>query len=555
MRRTAPILAAALFLAACGDPDDPDPHPDDRDRDGILDASDCAPDDASRWELGDAWRDADGDGVGAGDVTTGCRGSSPPEGHALIDGDCDDTAADRHQTYAYAFRDADHDGRYVAEAGEVCAPALPDGYALTDPGAEPDCDDGDAARFRVVDLFVDVDFDDVGAGVAAPQCIGDPIPNGWALVDGDCAVDDAARWQILAYTHVDADGDDRYVSDAGERCSGAALDDGYLGSDPGTAPDCAPADASRWQVLAYTHVDADGDDRYVADAGERCSGAALDDGYLGSDPGTAPDCAPADASRWDARVAYVDEDRDGVGIAPGASVCVGAALDEGWAAVAGDCAAADATRWQLLPYTHRDQDLDGVTIADAGSVCAGAALPAGYRTSGSGDDCADLDATRWSLAPLFADGDGDGVGAGDATATCIGATVPAGQSLTGTDCAASDALAWRVLPYSHVDRDGDGATIAEPGLQCAGAAVTPPFYTAASGNDCDDADAALTRWVVLYADGDGDGAGTTPRQAHCLGETLPDGWSRRGDDVDDADPAAVEDEDDEALDLILDGAR
>jgi hypothetical protein len=513
MRGHLSILAAALFLAACGDnvpapsgdpdpdasPPEPPPDSGDRDDDGVLDVSDCAPDDATRWELADVWRDADGDSFGTGEVTAGCRGSAPPEGYALVDGDCDDTAADRHETYAYAFRDADLDGYYVAEIGAICAPALPEGYALADRGASPDCDDGNAGRFRVVDLFADVDLDDVGDGVATPQCIGDPIPNGWALVDGDCAIDDAARWQFLA----------------------------------------------------YTHVDADGDGRYVADAGERCSGATLAAGYLASDPGTAPDCAPADASRWDARVAYLDEDLDGFGIAPGASVCVGAGLDAGWSATAGDCAAADATRWQPLPYAYRDQDLDGITVAETGSVCAGASLPSGYLASGSGDDCADLDDTRWWLAPLFADGDGDGVGAGNATVTCIGATAPAGQSLTGTDCAASDALAWRLLPYSHADHDGDGATVVEPGLQCSGAALTPPFYDAATGNDCDDADPALLRWVVLYPDDDGDGAGATPRQAHCLSESLPAGWARRGDDVDDGDPAVIEDEDDEIVDMIL----
>lgn len=59
-----------------------------------------------------------------------------------------------------------------------------------------------------------------------------------------------------------------------------------------------------------------------------------------------------------------------------------------------------------------------------------------------------------------------------------------------------------------------------------------PFRTAASGKDCDDADRALTRFVVLYPDQDDDGVGVPARAILCLGATIPTGQSLHGYDPD-----------------------
>ncbi|HWE28901.1 MAG TPA: hypothetical protein VHB97_12910, partial [Polyangia bacterium] len=115
-------------------------------------------------------------------------------------------------------------------------------------------------------------------------------------------------------------------------------------------------------------------------------------------------------------------------------------------------------------------------------------------------------------------------------------STPAGYALTGTDCAPADATRWQELAYSYVDNDGDGYTVGLSGQVCAGATLPKPYATVANGNDCNDADPSLYRYVVLYTDADGDGVGTMPRQIPCLGATLPAGWSIYGDDVDDTDP-------------------
>jgi hypothetical protein len=52
---------------------------------------------------------------------------------------------------------------------------------------------------------------------------------------------------------------------------------------------------------------------------------------------------------------------------------------------------------------------------------------------------------------------------------------------------------------------------------------------------------------VLYPDADGDGVGAPPRSIECLGAELPPGFSQRGWDVGDTDPAVQCSGDDEDL--------
>jgi hypothetical protein len=46
----------------------------------------------------------------------------------------------------------------------------------------------------------------------------------------------------------------------------------------------------------------------------------------------------------------------------------------------------------------------------------------------------------------------------------------------------------------------------------------------------------LTQWNILYRDNDGDGVGALPLQISCGGASTPPGYSRYGDDEDDANP-------------------
>jgi hypothetical protein len=415
--------------------------------------------------------------------------------------------------------------------------------APTDPTTDGRTPDAAAPDARV----------DAGAPDATPDAGIDATPSADRDRDGvtndlDCAPDDAVRWRT-ANIYVDGDRDGRGAGDPTEACIGAgpAPDRSEVGDD------CDDGDAASYQVLGFTYRDGDGDGRFVVEAGTLCTGAALPTGYRDGDPGTEADCAPTDPSAYRLRTLYVDSDGDRIGVEPAVELCIGDTIPAGQATVAGDCNAIDIGRWQLLAYSHRDADGDSVTTAESGTICSGTTLPPGYRTTGNGLDCAPDDITRWRTVDLYADIDRDGIGAGPAIPTCMGDTRPDGLSDRGTDCAPDDITRWGMLPYHHVNRDGDRATIPETGSVCSGAAVLPPYYVAPIGHDCDDADGDRYRWVVLYPDTDGDGVGTTPYAVHCLGDDLPAGQSTRGYDIDDGDPAVIEDEedDDELLDLLF----
>lgn len=330
------------------------------------------------------------------------------------------------------------------------------------------------------------------------------------------------------------------------------LVDGDSDGTPASA-DCDDADAARWQLLAYTHRDHDGDQRTVPSGGAVCAGAQLPAGYFAEAHGA--DCDDADATRFELLTGYVDADGDHFGVGEALALCTGGALPAGHAAVDGDCAPGDAAAWLPREYAFRDADGDGAAVAASGAVCSGAALPAGYLLlppAGRPLDCDDADAQRFAAISVFVDGDGDGFGAGPSQLACTDGAAPPGTSPLGSDCDDAAAALWMALGYVAIDEDGDGATVPAGGTRCTAGFLTPPYYAAPIGSDCDDANPALTRRLVLYADHDGDGVGISPRQLRCLGQAVPDGLSPRGYDEDDADPAVVETEDfDELLDLVL----
>jgi len=413
--------------------------------------------------------------------------------------------------------------------------------------------DGPDAATEIPDASTDAA--DAGPDAVSPDAAIDTTPpppdldrdNDGTDDDDDCAADDPMRWhEITVWT--DGDGDFVGSGEPGPACVGLAPPKGtaLIGGD------CDDAERTRFQLLAYAALDADGDLRYVAATGTVCSGQSLPVGYLHVLPPIEPDCDDGEADRYRVVTLFADNDDDHVGTGLALPTCIGATLPEHTADVDGDCNDDDRTTWRFLPYQHRDFDDDGVTTPKVGEVCSGATLPRGYRTTPIGADCDDENKTVWRTVDIYDDSDHDGVGAGPGTPTCIGQSAPPDKSLTDTDCAASDATLWRLLAYAHVDRDRDGATMPETGAECSGDALLPPFYTTAHGNDCNDDNDTLTRYVVLYPDGDGDGVGRTPSVIQCLGATLPEGFSTGGYDIDDGDPAVIEDEEeDDLVDLIL----
>jgi hypothetical protein len=458
---------------------------------------DC--DDASRdrWALMQVYADADGDGAGEGLPVQRCAGTVPPPGYVATATDCAPGDGLRWQLRPYSFRDVDGDGASVAEEGEVCSgPVLPEGYSVA--ASALDCDDSLASRWQLLDVYKDTDGDGVGIGPVERRCSGQSPEAGYVLTNTDCAPDERLRWQQLSYLHRDADGDGATVPAEGEVCSGLFLPEGY----------------------------------YQVARGSDCD-----------------DANPFARVTWSL---FPDEDRDGVGAGAREPVCAGSTLPAGYSDQGTDCAPYERERWQGLTYRFRDADADGFTVEAGGSLCAGATLPPGYRNSPWGNDCDDENPTVHHGLQLYADADGDTVGAGEAVAFCTDGSVPAGYSPSGSDCAPDDSSHWQVLTYSHVDVDGDGYTTPAEGQLCAGAALPPPYFVSASGNDCNDTDPSRFHWTVLYPDADGDGVGVPPRVVPCLGTQLPAGHSIYGFDPDDADPTTREPAESPEIELILD---
>lgn len=389
------------------------------------------------------------------------------------------------------------------------------------------------------------------AGDAAP-------PRGDARADAprgeDDASADAAREDASRDGRADAPDSARDGSDEPDAADAALL--------PDTAPldtdgdgfadtiDCAPADKTRWQTVAYSYRDADGDTYTVAESGTVCAGSAFPPGYR-IDP-IGDDCDDTNPNVYMVLPIFADTDGDGVGAGASQAVCVGGTAPPGQSFRGDDCAPADASAWQMLQYAYRDADGDSYTVGTSGQLCAGVALPAGYATIAHGDDCDDGNPRIWQLGTYYADADSDGVGAGAGLLVCTDGSVPTGDSSSDSDCAPNDPARWRMLPYAYVDRDGDGATIAEAGSVCAGASLPPPYFATAHGNDCDDGNASLTHWDIVYPDADGDGAGALPLVIQCSGAGgIAPGYSRYGDDEDDTNASVGPLPPEDILDLVL----
>jgi hypothetical protein len=429
----------------------------------------------------------------------------------------------------------DHDAALAPVEGmpDAGSPEQPPDEDRDDDGVPNayDCAPDDAERDRMADLFADADGDGHTVGGALSACVG-ASSLGYASeasASDDCDDHDRAVWLALP-AYVDADGDGEGEGEAQQLCTAGVRPHGFVAG----GGDCAPGDRTRFRLHQYLYRDADGDLHTVEEQGSVCAGLEPPKGYAQWPYGA--DCDDADPLVHTQLELYADPDHDGVGSSMSWPVCAGDTF-AGYARASGDCAPEDGTAWQLHESVHRDADGDGATRAGTTSLCAGVELPEGYALQASGLDCDDEDATVWLSMTLFADADGDRFGAGAPRTLCGDGVPPAGEVLDGSDCAPADALSWQLLTYRHVDHDGDRRTVPSYGQLCTGAALTAPYYAEPRANDCNDAQAALTHWMVLYPDGDGDGIGSLPYEVRCVGAALPEGFSRYGDDADDGDDA------------------
>ncbi|XXF77092.1 hypothetical protein P2318_29165 [Myxococcaceae bacterium GXIMD 01537] len=470
------MLSAVTLLSGC------EPDAVDADGDGSPASEDCDDASAQVWRALDAYADTDGDGFGEGAVQHLCVGDPIPSGFVRTGGDCAPGDAARWRTVSNVYRDADGDRRTQGGPQTVCVGKELTGYQpfSTEP---PDCDDTDARVVQWVERYRDADGDGFGASEAEMLCVGTKEPAG-------------------------------YVTNA---------------------TDCAPEDKARWQNLPYTQRDTDGDGWTVAQSGTVCSGSTLPAGYPSNSLGE--DCNDADSARWQLRALYVDADRDGYGLGDAQTHCIGAQPEPGYSYRDRDCAPEDASRWKLLGYAYRDRDGDGETVAESDQLCTQDTLPPGYSNVKQGSDCDDWDAARMRTWEVFPDTDRDGIGAGTREVLCAGRDVPAGHSTSGNDCEPEDASRWRLLNYQYRDADGDKTTVPESGTVCSGTALPGGYASAASGLDCNDADAAVHRSLTGYEDGDGDGVGAGAAATLCTNGTLPSPYVATGTDCAPSNPA------------------
>jgi len=508
-----------IVLAACRDAKDPvDTGADtvvaavDADSDGYTEDEDCD--------------DSDGNAnPGAAEICDG------------IDNNCDGTVDEGVTEIFYADADADGFGD-PAEVLDACdAPAgyveVPNDCDDSDPTSYPSaaerCDGADNDCDGTIDedvesvWYADADEDGYGGDTTLEDC--DP-PDGYVANTDDCDDLDEDAYPGAEEVCDEADNDcdteiDEGVTDTFYQDQDA---DGY-----GTADDTTEGCS---QPTGYATRAGDCDD---TDGAISPNAAELCDGVDNDCDSVADEDDAADAATW-----YADSDGDGYG-----STTTSVACDE------------------PSGYTDNDDDCDdsdGGTNPGAAEVCD----EADNDCDGETDEDSATDAATW-----YADGDGDGYGSTVSTVSC---EQPSGYADNDDDCddASGDAYPGASEVCDEADNDCDGSTDEDvtttyyqdsDGDGQGDAASTTDACDAPSGYvstaaDCDDTDAAISPnatevcdevdndcdgetdeddaadAATWYADGDGDGYGSTTASVAC---EQPSGYADNNDDCDDSD--------------------
>ncbi|GMV41367.1 MAG: hypothetical protein AMXMBFR64_30830 [Myxococcales bacterium] len=412
------------------------------------------------------WKDKDGDGWGAGEVSCACA----PTG-ALAPGDCDDADPAAHPGAEELCNgvDDDCDGLTDEEGASGCTPWFLDGDADGWGADDEACLCGPSGAYTVTDGG---DCDD-GNGSVHPGAV-----EACNLFDDDCdGLADPPGAQGCTPYFADADGDTW-----GDGSSPACL--------------CAPAPP----LSATNPGDCDDGDAGVHPAApEACNGKDDDcDGLV--DEGAAAGC-----TFW-----YADADRDGWG-KPGTVVCACAAVPPATATEVGDCDDQDPAVNPGTPEVcnGKDDDCDGLTDEAAAEGCAVWYVDADGDGFGQSAASACLCAPT---APFLATEGGD---CNDGTAA-ISPAAPEACNGFDDDCdGALDEEGAAGCTHFFRDDDGDGWGAAGDS-RCLCSPAAP--HTSKKLADCDDGDAAMSPSALEACNGlddDCDGQTDEPGAVGC----------------------------------------
>jgi hypothetical protein len=451
----------------------------DSDNDGVNDAQDAFPFDATQWQDSDGdgygdnasgnnsdafpanpsqWSDSDGDGWG--DNANGTQADAfPSDSQQWADSDGDGYGDNQNASNADLWPsdpsqwwDSDGDG-YGDNSSGTNGDAFPmdgtqwadqdgDGYGDNASGNNPDVFPQDSTQ------WADQDGDGYGDNPNGANADAFPTdPTQWSDQDGDGYGDNATGTNPDAFPQ---DGTQWSDQDG----------DGYGDNQTGNNPDAFPMDGTQW-------ADQDGDGYGDNPNGNNSDAFPLDgtqwedsdgDGWGDNQQGNNPDVFPGDGTQW------ADRDGDGYGDNP-----LGANPD-----LCPDTPTGENVDSDGCSATERDTDNDGVMDAD--------------------DDCVNIDASGF-------DNDGDG---------CIDDTDGDGILDNEDNCINEDASGWDTNQDGCID-DSDADGVKDDIDQCR--SEDSSGYDSDSDGCIDDSDSDnipddvdLCRYVsALGYDSDGDG--------------------------------------------------
>ena len=342
-------------MADCVDPDD--------DNDGVLDSSDCAPLDNTRWQLLTGYIDWDADNYGMGLAQQVCSGASLPDGYAADGGDCNDNNNSIHPGAIEACDGFDND----------CNDQIDEGFTDTDSDGMADC--------------VDPDDDNDGVSDADDNCPDTPT-------DEDVDADGCSASQL--------DSDDDGVFDDVDNCIDTPNPDQIDTDDDGIGDACdhcldmdfdtiCDNEDNCLNVHNPDQIDTDGDD-----IGDECDECELDPYNDEDDDGV---CGDVDNCPTEPNPDQENADGDGLG-----DTCDECPLDPG-NDIDGDDVCGDIDNCPGADNPNQE-DSDGDGIGDACDIC-----PNDPDDDADEDGvCGDIDNCPGTANPDQEDTDGDGQG-------------------------------------------------------------------------------------------------------------------------------------------------